>query len=171
MNDPKSEPNDDSLNLEGIMSRYESSGANWIHRYASNLLFVLLILSVCSVAAGENTTKQSLRIGQPGSDSHPVATVSAPATRNGWLPNAPPGAHRAPMQAGSRARLVETYGKLPLSFEANQGQTDGQVKFLSRGRGYGLFLTANEAVLTLRKVAREQDSKIEARKSVLSPDP
>jgi hypothetical protein len=48
-------------------------------------------------------------------------------------------------------RLVEAYGKLPLSFEANQGQTDRQVKFLSRGSGYSLFLTGNEAVLSLRK--------------------
>jgi len=32
-----------------------------------------------------------------------------------------------------RTRLVEAYGKLPLSFEANQGQTDKRVKFLARG--------------------------------------
>jgi uncharacterized protein (TIGR03437 family) len=37
--------------------------------------------------------------------------------------------------------------KLPLSFEANRGQTDSQVKFLSRGNGYNLFLTATEAVI------------------------
>jgi uncharacterized repeat protein (TIGR01451 family) len=36
-------------------------------------------------------------------------------------------------------------------FEANQGQTDARVKFLSRGHGYGLFLTADEAVLTLHR--------------------
>src|SRR5260370_38138563 len=45
----------------------------------------------------------------------------------------------------------EAYGKLPLSFEANQGQSDSQVKFLSRGSGYSLFLTGNEAVLALKK--------------------
>lgn len=39
---------------------------------------------------------------------------------------------------------------LPLYFEPNQGQTDPQVKFLARGAGYGLFLTANEAVLALQ---------------------
>jgi hypothetical protein len=50
-----------------------------------------------------------------------------------------------------RARAVEFYGKLPLSFEANRGQTDRQVKFLSRGSGYSLFLAGNEAVLSLRK--------------------
>jgi hypothetical protein len=39
---------------------------------------------------------------------------------------------------------------VPLSFEANQGQMDSRVKFLSRGDGYSLFLTSQEAVFTLR---------------------
>jgi hypothetical protein len=33
----------------------------------------------------------------------------------------------------ARGRTVESYGTLPLSFEANRGQTDARVKFLSRG--------------------------------------
>ena len=48
-------------------------------------------------------------------------------------------------------RLVPSYGKLLLSFEANQGQTDARVRFLARGGGYTIFLTDDEAVLTLRK--------------------
>src|ERR1019366_5919965 len=40
---------------------------------------------------------------------------------------------------------------LPLFFEPNQGQTAPQVKFLARGSGYGLFLTADEAVLQLQR--------------------
>src|SRR2546422_3330250 len=47
-------------------------------------------------------------------------------------------------------RIVEGYGKLPLAFETNQGQSDPQVKFLSRGTGYSLFLTADTAVLSLQ---------------------
>ncbi len=43
------------------------------------------------------------------------------------------------------------YMRLPLSFEANNGQTDPRVKFLTRGSGYQLFLTPTEAVLTLRQ--------------------
>jgi hypothetical protein len=39
---------------------------------------------------------------------------------------------------------------LPMFFEPNQGQTAPQVKFLARGSGYGLFLTAQEAVLQLQ---------------------
>jgi hypothetical protein len=42
---------------------------------------------------------------------------------------------------------------LPIFFEPNQGQTAPQVKFLARGAGYGLFLTADEAVLELRHAA------------------
>ncbi len=42
---------------------------------------------------------------------------------------------------------------LPLFFEPNQGQTAPQVKFLAHGAGYGLFLTADEAVLNLQRAA------------------
>jgi hypothetical protein len=47
----------------------------------------------------------------------------------------------------AQAKILDSYGQLPLSFEANHGQTDGRVKFLSRTGGYTLFLTGNEAVL------------------------
>src|SRR6266568_3527378 len=56
-----------------------------------------------------------------------------------------------PAAAATDARLSETYGKLPLHFEANRGQTDKDVRFLSRGAGYSLYLTASEAVLVLAK--------------------
>ena len=46
-----------------------------------------------------------------------------------------------------QAKVAESYGKLPLSFESNHGQTDEGVKFLSRTGGYTLFLTGDEAVL------------------------
>jgi photosystem II stability/assembly factor-like uncharacterized protein len=47
--------------------------------------------------------------------------------------------------------MADAYGKLELSFIPNQGQSDQQVKFLSHGPGYDLFLTSTEAVLSLRK--------------------
>ena len=43
------------------------------------------------------------------------------------------------------------YGKLPLSFEANHGQTDPSVRFVARSTGYQLFLAQDEAVLVLRR--------------------
>jgi hypothetical protein len=62
--------------------------------------------------------------------------------------DAPP---RTAPDAIARANVEAAYGKLPLRFEANQGQTDGQVKFLARGSGYSLYLTAAETVLRLRR--------------------
>ena len=38
-----------------------------------------------------------------------------------------------------RVNVVESYGRVPLAFEANQGQTNPQVKFISRGPGYACF--------------------------------
>jgi beta-propeller repeat-containing protein len=53
------------------------------------------------------------------------------------------------LPAAAAASLSESYGKLPLHFEENRGQVDKQVRFLARGPGYGLYLTASEAVLAL----------------------
>jgi hypothetical protein len=51
--------------------------------------------------------------------------------------------------AGGTVR--EDFGRLPLSFEANQGQADAAVRFLAHGPGYGLVLTDSEAVLDLHR--------------------
>jgi hypothetical protein len=57
------------------------------------------------------------------------------------------------------ATAVATYGKLPLSFEANHGQAVPSVDFLSHGPGYALFLRSGEAFLAIHSGT-----------SVLSPD-
>ena len=59
----------------------------------------------------------------------------------------------------SNAQVVRNFGRLPLTFEANQGQASGPVKFLSRGKGYTALLTAGGMVLNLRT------SRIEGSKS------
>jgi hypothetical protein len=69
--------------------------------------------------------------------------------------------------AATNARVSESYGKLPLQFEANRGQTHKDVRFLSRGPGYSLYLTAGEAVLVLSKP--NADAKRNAR-TVERPD-
>jgi hypothetical protein len=57
--------------------------------------------------------------------------------------------------AAAQVRLSEAYGKLPLSFEANEGQADKAVRFLCRGQGTTLFLTPTEAVLSLSGQGQE----------------
>src|SRR5438067_2156253 len=56
-----------------------------------------------------------------------------------------------PASAATDVRVSENYGKVPLHFEANRGQIHENVRFLSRGPGYSLYLTAGEAVLALSK--------------------
>ena len=52
-------------------------------------------------------------------------------------------------EAGGATQKVSYLGGLPLGFEANLGKTAKAVNFVSRGIGYTLFLTSNEAVLAL----------------------
>ncbi len=67
--------------------------------------------------------------------------------------NIPPARQIAAAPNETHSKLDASYGKLPLSFEANQGQVGGPVQSLWGGRGYTLFLTGHEAVLALRKAA------------------
>src|SRR5579864_229133 len=77
-----------------------------------------------------------------------IVTVGVLFASTGYLHS-----HHARVQdlpnKASPATLLNTYGKLPLVFEANQGQSDGSVKFLTRGNGYSLFLTTGGPVLAL----------------------
>src|SRR3989454_424664 len=70
----------------------------------------------------------------------------------------------------TKPQVLAAYGKLPLSFEANQGQTEPQVKFLSRGRGYTLFLTHTEAVLTLTKADAHAKRQISGDATLVEPE-
>jgi hypothetical protein len=67
------------------------------------------------------------------------------------------------LSAADRKRIEESYARMPLSFEANAGQTDSRVKFLSRGHGYTLFLTGNDAVLSLRSPSSDVRGPLSSR--------
>jgi len=62
----------------------------------------------------------------------------------------------ASLGAAHRPAQLRMLESLPLSFEANNGQLDKHVRFMSRGTNYVLFLTQSEAVLVL---SGEQTSK------------
>jgi hypothetical protein len=60
-----------------------------------------------------------------------------------------------PAAAATDSDTAESYGKLPLHFEINRGQAGGDVRFLSRGSGYVLYLTAaGDAVFVLRRASQ-----------------
>jgi len=116
------------------------------------------------------------RVGVSTVSKHAVALVGAIslvlALEAHRFEKKPPRGRQATVAAGTsrvavgkaepalRARVTEAYRKLPLSFEPNQGQSDQQVRFLTRGSGYSVFLTGNEAVLSLNKSGvRSQESE------------
>ncbi len=66
-----------------------------------------------------------------------IATSAGPVPSSQAIP---------PLQ---KAREADNYGKIPLTFEDNQGQADKSVRFLARGSGYGVYLMGNEAALML----------------------
>ena len=74
-------------------------------------------------------------------------------------------APQAPAHAKAQDQdaILESFGRLPLSFEANHGQTDERVKFLSRGPGYTVFLTNDEAVVALAKASKQSSDSANAK--------
>ncbi len=66
--------------------------------------------------------------------------------------------HQTSRRSASRTEAITpaastahaNYGRIPLNFESNHGQTDASVNFLARGAGYTLFLKPAEAVFTLQ---------------------
>jgi hypothetical protein len=122
------------------------------HSFCGLLGFSLLLLTA-SGGKAPGRTGPALPAGQLSAPRRPVKDILS-ATEAHPNSTAPAGGSAVSMSkpdAAVQRRVVQSYGRLPLSFEANQGQTDARVKFLSRGAGYVLFLTGSEAVLALKK--------------------
>jgi hypothetical protein len=94
-------------------------------------IIVVVIVAVIAMTAGSAVSSLHSHRAQ--------AAVSSPA------PTSP---------AQQRTRIHASMDALPLAFEANQGQTDPQVKYLARANGYTLFLTADDAVFSLHSAAK-----------------
>src|SRR5713226_8461547 len=101
------------------------------------ILFRAAVLAIACITTSECVAQTS--------DNGVPARLIAPAA------NAP--------SPAARQKVAEEYGKLPLSFEANNGQSDLNVRFLSRGPGYRLFLLPHEAVLMLQRERRARRAK------------
>jgi hypothetical protein len=71
----------------------------------------------------------------------------------------PENANSSPANESVDNTIREKYVQLPLAFEANEGQRDSGVRFVSKGNGYSLFLTTAEAVFLLNKPAPRTKTK------------
>ena len=100
---------------------------------------------VCLVSVLGIALISHLRAQDPGHNSGkatnpPHGPVAVAARAAGQKPGSAP-----------LARLPDSYGKIPLSFEANKGQTDSRVRFVARGGGYSVYLTSSEVLLSLHR--------------------
>jgi len=86
----------------------------------------------------------------------PFLVVAIIAGFAGWICATSEPIVKAQPPVAKKTQRHDSYGRLPLNFEENRGQTDPRVKFLSRGNGYSLFLTSTDAVLKLREPSRRQ---------------
>jgi hypothetical protein len=84
-----------------------------------------------------------------------IADLSAPRSSVSAKQPAPSAAAKAAVPAAHNHPPRINFAQLPMRFERNDGQTDPQVKFLSRGQGYTLFITPGEAVLAMRQPVKE----------------
>jgi len=71
----------------------------------------------------------------------------------------------------ARVRASEAYGKLPLHFEANRGQAEPRVKFISRGNRHALYLTQAETVLALHNEATGKSAALHLKMDGSNPAP
>ena len=92
------------------------------------LRFRSLGLALLSVAAAGVL----LQIGPAQASSKKARRSTAPATKQ---------------------QALAAYGKLPLAFTANAGQTDARVRYSAQGAGFSVFLTRREAMLALQRPA------------------
>ncbi|MCA1815365.1 MAG: SBBP repeat-containing protein, partial [Acidobacteria bacterium] len=115
------------------MRRTKTNAAS--HTALRRAIFALAFLSLLnSLVLPMPFTNASARDGR-AANSTAVEHAAAPA--------------RAQDTAAAQAQAREAYGKVSLTFEANEGQTDPRVNFLTRAGGATVFLTPTEAVFAL----------------------
>ncbi len=103
-----------------------------------------------ALRAGEGAAPLPARGGAPAfvaAGAHPDSALLMTLAAL-YQPEAP--ARAADATPAQEAQVQEHFGKLPLYFEENVGQTDASVHFFTRGPGYGLYLTSTEAVMVLQ---------------------
>jgi Calx-beta domain-containing protein/beta-propeller repeat-containing protein/uncharacterized protein DUF4214 len=143
-----------------------------IHRAASatSTHFVPLPYSVSSSHAGSRCAVTLLLCAVLICNALPLVTTTHAMKHREHLmaiPDAPsqkqPTGETPSPQLPSSDQLASAkaaFGRLPIYFEENRGQTDDTVRYLTRGAGYSLFLADGEAVLSVRKRPSTRDASI-----------
>jgi Beta-propeller repeat len=122
---------------------------------------VLVLVLVCLIAAQRMSTHNG-SAGQAPTQNAPTVLREAAIVNPG----------SAKVQDSLRPQVEASYGKLPLAFEPNRGQTDARVRFLSHSGKRTLWLTNDEAVLAVGRPLRSNRAggkQEDARKESMVP--
>jgi IPT/TIG domain-containing protein/beta-propeller repeat-containing protein len=98
------------------------TGSKTIFTFCKLLILMVVLVASIGIAQSKNPKKKAIPL-------HPASMSTSETVRGNPIPS---------------------YGALPLSFEANQGQADAAVNYISHGDGYALFLTGTGAVMALQ---------------------
>src|SRR5215218_4085234 len=96
-------------------------------------LLALIAAFAALIAASQFPSAENSSVGSKTSQS---GTAAAPVSEPAAGPQM------------SEEEAIDAYGKLPLSFIANEGQTDKAVRYYAQGAGYGFFFTKEGAMLS-----------------------
>jgi len=97
--------------------------------------------------AGYMVLGLSFRSPQTGHD-RPSQASAVPTPISLFPTGGSPSAGEIVAKSG-RAQVLAAFGRLPMVFEPNRGQSDPSVKFVAHGSGYSLFLNNEGALLAL----------------------
>jgi Beta-propeller repeat len=104
---------------------------------ATRRLITIVFIAIGLAGLGHSVLWRGQSVsGMAGSSASSASQAASPANQED--------------DATTKDRVKRQYGRLPMNFEVNQGQADDSVRFLSRGHGYQVFLTDNEAALVLQ---------------------
>ena len=109
------------------------------------------IVAVAALAALGVALAAFAGSGSPVSNSHRRTSAATVAPRPASTART-----AAPL---SQDRVKAKYAALPLAFEKNEGQADPQIQYVARGKGYTLFLTSGDAVLSLASGSSSSTSR------------
>jgi hypothetical protein len=131
----------------------------------SALIAVALLAGLALVEGRDRRTSQTdapkptTAAGQTCPRATPTPEAPVSATRPSIAPeSAPPSATAKTNQVSktTKDRALDAYRKVPLAFTPNAGQIDEPIRSYAQAAGFGLYFTANEAVLSFTKGTRKQ---------------
>lgn len=123
-----------------------------VHLFSIFIVSIVSIVLALSLITAQHVSRRTKSV--------PQSQSAAPVLREVAKTNSA----AAKAQDSTRLQVEASYGRLPLSFEPNRGQTDPRVKFISRAGNRMLWLTADEAVLAVSRPRRavSPDAKLAA---------